>query len=178
MNMAKRALTELRPGDVVNLGVGIPTLVADLITPHMAFSTHRKRDVGRWTRAGGRWRARLSDQCQQDSCGSALPGASYFDSATSFAMIHGGHVDVAIMGGLQVDEAAGNPANWAVPGKPLLGVGGGHRSGVGRRAVVLMEHVTREGEAKLVPTLHVAVDSNGSRGCCDHRFSGLPLHRW
>ena len=80
----------------------------------------------------------------------ALPGASYFDSADSFAMIRGGHVDVAIMGGLQVDEAA-NLANWAVPGKPLLGVGGAMDLASGaKRLIVTMTHTNPDGSPKLV----------------------------
>ena len=81
----------------------------------------------------------------------ALPGSSYFDSADSFAMIRGGHVDVAIMGGLQVDEAA-NLANWAVPGKPLLGVGGAMDLASGaKRLIITMTHTNRDGSAKIVP---------------------------
>jgi 3-oxoacid CoA-transferase len=83
----------------------------------------------------------------------ALPGAAYFDSAMSFAMIRGGHVDVAIMGALQVDEA-GNLANWAVPGEPLLGVGGAMDLASGaKRVIVTMTHSTRDGTAKIVPSL-------------------------
>jgi 3-oxoacid CoA-transferase len=81
----------------------------------------------------------------------ALPGSSYFDSADSFAMIRGGHVDVAIMGGLQVDEAA-NLANWAVPGKPLLGVGGAMDLASGaKRLIITMTHTNRDGSPKIVP---------------------------
>jgi 3-oxoacid CoA-transferase len=80
----------------------------------------------------------------------ALPGSSYFDSANSFAMIRGGHVDVAVMGGLQVDRQA-NLANWAVPGKPLLGVGGAMDLASGaRRLIVTMTHTSRDGKPKLV----------------------------
>jgi len=80
-----------------------------------------------------------------------LPGGSYFDSAMSFAMIRGGHVDVAVMGGLQVD-AQGNLANWAVPGKPLLGVGGAMDLAVGaRKLVVTMAHTDRDGNSKIKP---------------------------
>src|SRR5262249_33191978 len=83
----------------------------------------------------------------------ALPGSSYFDSATSFAMIRGGHIDVAIMGGLQVDEAA-NLANWAVPGEPLLGVGGAMDLATGaKRLIITMTHTTREGAPKIVPEI-------------------------
>ncbi len=79
----------------------------------------------------------------------ALPGSSYFDSTASFGMIRGGHVDVAIMGGLQVDER-GNLANWAVPGKPLLGVGGAMDLASGaKKLIVLMTHLNRDGSSKV-----------------------------
>ena len=81
----------------------------------------------------------------------ALPGASYFDSVASFAMIRGGHVDVAIMGGLQVDEKA-NLANWAIPGKPLLGVGGAMDLASGaKKLIITMTHMSRDGSSKVVP---------------------------
>ena len=80
----------------------------------------------------------------------ALPGSSYFDSASSFAMIRGGHVDVAVMGGLQVDEH-GSLANWAVPGKPLLGVGGAMDLASGaKKLIVTMAHTDRSGASKIV----------------------------
>jgi 3-oxoacid CoA-transferase len=81
----------------------------------------------------------------------ALPGSSYFDSADSFAMIRGGHIDVAIMGGLEVDEEA-NLANWAVPGKPLLGVGGAMDLASGaKRLIITMTHTNSDGSPKIVP---------------------------
>jgi 3-oxoacid CoA-transferase len=81
----------------------------------------------------------------------ALPGSSYFDSADSFAMIRGRHIDVAIMGGLEVDEQA-NLANWAVPGKPLLGVGGAMDLASGaRRLIITMTHTNSDGSSKIVP---------------------------
>jgi 3-oxoacid CoA-transferase len=121
LNIARRAFAELKRGDVVNLGVGIPTLVADLISPEDGIILHTENGllgVGPAPESGGAMEFPVNAGKQPVT---ALPGASYFDSSTSFAMIRGGHVDVAIMGGLQVDEA-GNLANWAVPGKPLLGV--------------------------------------------------------
>ncbi|MEZ4863444.1 MAG: 3-oxoacid CoA-transferase [Caldilineaceae bacterium] len=152
MNMAKRALAELRRGDVVNLGVGIPTLVADLITPEHGIILHTENGmlgVGPEPKEGGAMDYPINAGKIPVT---ALPGASYFDSATSFAMIRGGHVNVAIMGGLQVDEQA-NLANWAVPGKPLLGVGGAMDLASGaERLIVTMEHTTREGDSKIVPS--------------------------
>ncbi|MEZ4656635.1 MAG: 3-oxoacid CoA-transferase [Caldilineaceae bacterium] len=151
MNMARRALAELHPGDVVNLGVGIPTLVADLITPQHGIILHTENGmlgVGPEPASGGALDYPINAGKIPVT---ALPGASYFDSATSFAMIRGGHVNVALMGGLQVDEAA-NLANWAVPGKPLLGVGGAMDLASGaKRLIITMEHATRDGAAKIVP---------------------------
>ena len=151
MNMARRALGELKSGDVVNLGVGIPTLVADLITPAHGILLHTENGmlgVGPAPAEGGAMEYPVNAGKIPIT---ALPGASYFDSADSFAMIRGGHVDVAIMGGLQVDEAA-NLANWAVPGKPLLGVGGAMDLASGaKRLIVTMTHTNPDGSAKLVP---------------------------
>jgi 3-oxoacid CoA-transferase len=153
MNMARRALAELRTGDVVNLGIGIPTLVADLITPEHGIILHTENGmlgVGPAPETGGAMDYPVNAGKQPVT---ALPGSSYFDSAMSFAMIRGGHVDVAIMGGLQVDEAA-NLANWAVPGEPLLGVGGAMDLASGaKRLVITMTHTTRNGEPKIVPEL-------------------------
>ena len=151
MQMARRALAELRHGDLVNLGIGIPTLVADLITAEHGIILHSENGmlgVGPAPAEGGALEYPVNAGKIPVT---ALPGASYFDSADSFAMIRGGHVDVAIMGGLQVDEAA-NLANWAVPGKPLLGVGGAMDLASGaRRLIVTMTHTNPDGSSKLVP---------------------------
>jgi len=151
MNMARRALRELKRGEVVNLGIGIPTLVADLITPEHGIILHTENGmlgVGPAPKSGGAMEYPVNAGKQPVT---ALPGSSYFDSATSFAMIRGGHVDVAIMGGLQVDEAA-NLANWTVPGEPLLGVGGAMDLASGaKRLIVTMTHTARNGESKIVP---------------------------
>jgi 3-oxoacid CoA-transferase len=91
----------------------------------------------------------------------ALPGSSYFDSADSFAMIRGGHVDVAIMGGLEVDEKA-NLANWAVPGKPLLGVGGAMDLASGaKKLIVMLTHRNPDGKSKIVPQCELPLTANG-----------------
>ncbi|MBW2577877.1 MAG: malonate decarboxylase subunit alpha [Deltaproteobacteria bacterium] len=151
MNMARRALKELKRGDVVNLGIGIPTLVADLITPEHGIILHSENGmlgVGPAPTEGGAMDFPVNAGKIPVT---ALPGSSYFDSADSFAMIRGGHVDVAIMGGLQVDEAA-NLANWAVPGKPLLGVGGAMDLASGaKRLIITMTHTNRDGSPKVVP---------------------------
>ncbi len=152
MNMARAALAELSEGDVVNLGIGIPTLVADLITPEHGIILHSENGmlgVGPEPTKGGAMDYPVNAGKIPVT---ALPGSSYFDSATSFGMIRGGHVDVAIMGGLQVDAQA-NLANWAVPGKPLLGVGGAMDLAHGaRKLIVTMSHQDRAGRSKIVPS--------------------------
>jgi 3-oxoacid CoA-transferase len=160
--LARRALAELRRGDVVNLGVGIPTLVADLIAPDAGIVLHTENGmlgVGPAPAAGGA----LDYPVNAGKIPvTALPGSSYFDSADSFAMIRGGHVDVAVMGGLQVDAAA-NLANWAVPGKPLLGVGGAMDLATGaKRLIVLMAHTERDGAPKLVPACTLPLTARGA----------------
>ena len=151
LNIARAAVQELRPGDVVNLGIGIPTLVADLLTPERGVVLHTENGmigVGPEPKSGGALEHPVNAGKVPVT---ALPGTSYFDSAASFGMIRGGHVDVAIIGGLQVDEQ-GNLANWAVPGKPLLGVGGAMDLALGaRKLIVTMTHSDRSGRSKLVP---------------------------
>ncbi|MBZ0284518.1 MAG: 3-oxoacid CoA-transferase [Anaerolineae bacterium] len=151
MVIAERALAELKVGDVVNLGVGIPTLVADLITPAHGIILHTENGmlgVGPSPTSGGAMDYPVNAGKVPVT---ALPGSSYFDSADSFAMIRGGHIDVAIMGGLQVD-ASGSLANWAVPGKPLLGVGGAMDLASGaKRLIITMMHTNPDGSSKIVP---------------------------
>jgi 3-oxoacid CoA-transferase len=153
MNMAKRALAELKKGDVVNLGIGIPTLVADLITEEHGIVLHTENGmlgVGPVPTDGG---GAMDYPVNAGKVPvTALKGSSYFDSADSFAMIRGGHIDVAIMGGLECDEAA-NLANWAVPNKPLLGVGGAMDLAKGaKRLIITMTHTNPDGSAKIVPS--------------------------
>ena len=161
MGMARAALDELRPGDIVNLGVGIPTLVADLIDADSGIILHTENGmlgVGPEPPSGGAMDFPVNAGKIPVT---ALPGASYFDSSASFGMIRGGHVDVAIMGGLQVDEQ-GNLANWAVPGKPVLGVGGAMdlASGTGR-LIVTMAHTNRDGASKVVPSCSLPLTATG-----------------
>jgi 3-oxoacid CoA-transferase len=152
MNMAKRAFAELKYGDVVNLGIGIPTLVADLIKLEHGIILHTENGmlgVGPAPTDGG---GAMDYPVNAGKIPvTALEGSSYFDSADSFAMIRGGHVDVAIMGGLEVDEK-GNLANWAVPGKPLLGVGGAMDLASGaKKLIVTLTHADPDGTSKIVP---------------------------
>lgn len=162
MNMVRRALAELKRGDVVNLGIGIPTLVADLITPEHGIILHTENGmlgVGPAPQDGGAMDYPVNAGKIPVT---ALPGSSYFDSADSFAMIRGGHIDAAIMGGLQVDERA-NLANWAVPGKPLLGVGGAMDLASGaKRLIITMTHTSPDGTPKIVPECTLPLTAVGA----------------
>ncbi|WP_435354790.1 3-oxoacid CoA-transferase [Emticicia sp. SJ17W-69] len=162
MNMAKRALAELKKGDVVNLGIGIPTLVADLITDEHGIILHTENGmlgVGPVPTDGG---GAMDYPVNAGKIPvTALKGSSYFDSADSFAMIRGGHIDVAIMGGLEVDEAA-NLANWAVPNKPLLGVGGAMDLAKGaKRLIITMTHTNPDGSPKIVTNCVLPLTAGG-----------------
>ncbi len=161
--MAERALAELKEGDVVNLGIGVPTLVADLLTPKHRVILHTENGML------GVGPSPDNDQGAMDfpvNAGkipvTALAGASYFDSADSFAMIRGGHIDVAIMGGLEVD-AHGNLANWTVPGKSLLGVGGAMDLASGaKKLIILMLHTDRDGVSKVVPDCQLPITAQAA----------------
>ncbi len=152
LNMARRAFWELKPGDVVNLGIGIPTLVADLIRPEDGITLHTENGMlGVGPEPEGDAGALDYPVNAGKVPVTALPGSSYFDSADSFGMIRGRHIDVAIMGGLEVDEA-GNLANWAVPGKPLLGVGGAMDLASGaKKLIITLTHTNPDGSSKIVP---------------------------
>lgn len=162
MNMAKRALAELKKGDVVNLGIGIPTLVADLITEDHGIILHTENGmlgVGPMPTDGG---GAMDYPVNAGKIPvTALKGSSYFDSADSFAMIRGGHVDVAVMGGLECDESA-NLANWAVPGKPLLGVGGAMDLAKGaKKLIITMTHTNPDDSSKIVPNCVLPLTASG-----------------
>ncbi len=160
--MARVALGQLRRGDIVNLGVGIPTLVADLVSPGDGIVLHSENGMlgmGPEPAAGGAMDYPVNAGKIPVT---ALPGASYFDSATSFAMIRGGHIDVAVMGGLQVDQHA-NLANWAVPNRPLLGVGGAMDLASGaKRLVVTMTHTDKDGASKVVADCDLPLTARGA----------------
>jgi 3-oxoacid CoA-transferase len=148
--IAARAAHELRPGEVVNLGIGIPNLIPDFLGSETRVVLHTENGLlGVGPRPDEtQLDPDLIDAAKQPV--TALPGAAYFDSAASFAMIRGGHVDVAVLGALEV-SASGDIANWAVPGKDVLGVGGAMDLVVGaRRVIVTMTSTSSRGQPKVV----------------------------
>jgi 3-oxoacid CoA-transferase B subunit len=147
--IARRAALELHDGDVVNLGIGIPTLIPDYLEGRRIFLHTENGLLGVGRRpTPGEYDPDLIDAGKQAV--TALPGASYFSSADAFAMIRGGHVDVAVVGALQVSQE-GDLASWAVPGRDVLGVGGAMDLVAGaRRVVVTTMHCDTSGRPKLV----------------------------
>ena len=156
--IARRAVDELQPGDVINLGIGIPTTIVEVVPPELHIHFH--------TENGLLGMGPLSPANSDPDIINAgkLPvgetvGAAYFDSVESFAMIRGGHVDVAMLGALEVDER-GRVANWTAPGKPVLGVGGAMDLLEGaKRVYALMMHTARNGAHKLVAECGLALTS-------------------
>ena len=147
--VAIRVARELAPGSVVNLGVGLPTLVGAFVPPDADILLQSENGILGY----GGFSEEAFDPELVNAGGQPIrlnPGASFFDSAASFAMIRGGHIDVAVLGGLQVSER-GDLANWSVPERGGGSIGGAMDLAVGaRRLIVAMEHTTKDGRPRIV----------------------------
>ncbi|MDE2933861.1 MAG: 3-oxoacid CoA-transferase subunit B [Chloroflexota bacterium] len=147
--VAMRVAQELAPGSTVNLGVGMPTLVAAFAPPDANILLQSENGILGY----GGFSEEAYDQDLVNAGGQPItlnPGASFFDSAASFAMIRGGHIDTAVLGGLQVSER-GDLANWSVPERGGGSIGGAMDLAVGaQRLIVAMEHTTKDGKARIL----------------------------
>lgn len=170
--MAQRAAQEIGAGSIVNLGIGLPTLVADYLPEELGVWFHSENGL----LGMGPFPFEGEEDSQLINAGkqtvTVVPGGSIFDSALSFAMIRGRHVDLAILGAMQIAQN-GDLANWAIPGGKVMGIGGAMDLASGaKRILVMTQHVTKQGEPKLVAACDYPLTA---KGCVDRIITELAV---